>query len=182
MLPGVQMALASAPVAYGLIGAGHPSTRVEIGGKIVDIGDMCPTTASSCVPVPTDVLAFKALLNDFRSEQLAKDPCSALFTHNGDTCVERKRESTQVLVMIEGHLQHSCASVDDCTLFSPSSDCTARCEQVVSRTEAQQLKDVIASINTQFCVNYEQDCGPVFIPPCTPPGAPACVNNQCVMQ
>lgn len=73
-----------------------------------------------------------------------------------------------------------CEEDDDCVAASNDTQCHAACGVVTSRDMADVLAAEIGAINANFCAVYEEQCGPVIIPPCGPLGRPTCTDGRCV--
>src|SRR5690606_551328 len=107
------------------------------------------------------------------------DTSFGLFGFGELTCEMRETASSLELDLrqFEGA---SCETDDDCVLVSNSTRCHGSCGVMTSQTMAEALSAKITSINDNFCTIYEEECGPVIIPPCDPPGRPVCSDGVCV--
>jgi hypothetical protein len=69
--PGMQAALAAAPVVYGRDSrpADGQVARIVVDGRVIDVGSPCDNEDPSCV-IPDDVESFRRLLDDLQTNEL----------------------------------------------------------------------------------------------------------------
>jgi hypothetical protein len=98
----------------------------------------------------------------------------------GELACEQRVTASQIEVSNVPVDGASCEQDSDCIIANNDTACQARCGVVTSKTQATELEARIEVINAGFCASYEQDCGPVIIPPCDPPSEPYCEDGRCV--
>lgn len=72
-----------------------------------------------------------------------------------------------------------CEQDEDCVWVSNDTGCHAACGTLMSVDSVDDYEAALGRIDSNLCADYEADCGPVLVPPCVPPGVPACVAGQC---
>jgi hypothetical protein len=182
--PDVVTALQQAPVAYGNTSTVFDTSfiRITVGEKVIDVGSTCATISDACLEIPPGIAALEAVLQRFANEQVARDPtCRALFTSNDLSCEERKQQASSLIESVANNLP-DCETADDCVPFELSSACQPGCASAIPKSIQSDLEQTLDQLNTELCFNFDAECGPVIVPPCIPPGAPACIDHQCVLQ
>lgn len=95
----------------------------------------------------------------------SEEECDALSSSAGD----------HVTAAITADL--SCDVAADCVSVGVSGSCFDRCSTVVGPAGAAALEAAVAEAEDQWCADYT--CT-FIVPPCAPPGEPACDGGQCV--
>jgi hypothetical protein len=95
------------------------------------------------------------------------------------TCDEREAEaSTAVTAAVEA-ADHKCLIDADCVEVSTSSGCHESCGAIISKVGAPSVASTIEGLDTGLCATFEADGCHKIVPPCDPPGTPACIGQKC---
>lgn len=178
-LPGVQSALEQAPAFYGANASfvDVDYLRIDIGGRIIDIGEIC-SISQDCL-IPDDINTLRLALENLSNGQLVQSPCRDKFTNNGLSCEQRKTNEGYVLGNL--HSGGECVTAADCEFVSLDTACVARCGLLVSHPFAAWVELQRARADARLCDDYASECTPSPPPPCLPRTA-ACVDGECVEQ
>ena len=78
-----------------------------------------------------------------------------------------------------GRMSLSCEGDADCEWVHTGTTCSGRCGVPGSTSDKPALEEALQAISDSLCVGYEDDCGPVVLPPCIAPMF-ACVDHVCL--
>ena len=169
-----------APV--GTSGADAQSSQSQAdGGRQVD------ATLADATTVGADAGAPKPPVDSGRETDAgAVDASSAdaglHATHAQDagSCNDQSSVASAAVHAALDGADQSCTTDTDCAIAYLDTDCFHACSVAVSAAARQTLDTAVAEQNQTTCAGFEARGCFAAVPPCVPPGVPACIAGLCV--
>jgi hypothetical protein len=143
-------------------------------------GDNCEAWISQAVDFDLTPVR-EAYTGGYNSDAGLIDTTYGMYAFGALTCEERMLAASQRAGDAVEWSNTFCNDVSDCEWVSLDTACAKGCGGITSTEGVPQVSEQIEVIESTICGDYEaDDCPPVPIPTCLPPGPMACINNECV--
>lgn len=103
-----------------------------------------------------------------------------LYGLRGDElCVRLTNAASRSLLPVVEAAAAPCTSDADCAGIAQASECHDACGGVVAAARSAEVDAARAAINAAHCAVFERASCTLIVPPCVPPGTPACLGGAC---